>query len=76
METESLTGSQCRAARALLDWSAGQLAERSGASLSSIQRLEAGARVIRPVADALERALEAGGVEFLPGGGVQPKARP
>ncbi len=33
-------GAQIRAARALLDWSAGELAERSGVARMTVQRFE------------------------------------
>lgn len=36
-----ITGTQIRAARALLGWSQSELARRSGASLPTIKRLEA-----------------------------------
>lgn len=65
-----LTGSQMRAARALLGWSANDLAERCGVSYNTIQRAE---RVddmpnmqSRNLA-AIKSALEAGGVEFIDG---------
>jgi transcriptional regulator with XRE-family HTH domain len=66
-----LTGDQLRAARALLRWSAADLAERAGVSLPTVQRLEsaagtAGARV--STVEALEKALEQAGVIFIPEG--------
>lgn len=65
-----LTGSQIRAARALLRWSAHELAERSGISYAALQRAE---RVddmpnmqTRNLL-AIKTTLEAGGVEFVDG---------
>lgn len=65
-----LTGSQIRAARAILKWSAQSLANKSGISYAAIQRAE---RVddmpnmhARNLA-AIKASLEAGGVEFLDG---------
>jgi len=71
----SLTSEQVRAARMLLRWEQKDLAEASGVSLPSIKRLEtqpgelgAQDRTIQ----AIVRALEKAGVEFIPenGGGA------
>jgi transcriptional regulator with XRE-family HTH domain len=63
-----IQSAQIRAARALLDWTARELAERSGVSLATIQRLErqSGIPVSHPrtLAD-LKRAFEEAGVEFI-----------
>jgi transcriptional regulator with XRE-family HTH domain len=59
---------QCRAARALIDWSRESLAEASRVGLRTLVDFERGARKPRDVTlDALRRALEAKGVEFLDG---------
>lgn len=60
-----------RAARALLNWSIGDLAKNSGVSVSSIRRFEGGeAPSIREhTLHAIEVALEKGGVEFNSCGG-------
>jgi transcriptional regulator with XRE-family HTH domain len=66
-----LSGRQIRAARALLGWSAADLAAQSGISQSAIQRAEAVDEVPSmraPNLLALQRALEAGGVIFLAAG--------
>jgi transcriptional regulator with XRE-family HTH domain len=70
-----VTAEQMRAARGLLDWSQSQLAERSGVSLPTIKRMEGAKGPGRSAAenvDAVRRALEAGGIEFIPenGGGA------
>ncbi|WP_245467632.1 MULTISPECIES: helix-turn-helix transcriptional regulator [unclassified Mesorhizobium] len=68
-----LTSAQCRAARALVDWSREMLSERSKVSHRSIVDFERGAREPRVLTkEALARALEAAGVEFIPenGGGA------
>lgn len=69
-----ITGAQIRAARGLLRWSARELAEKSGVSLPTIQRMESVEGVPSASAksvDAIERAMERAGVEFIPenGGG-------
>jgi DNA-binding XRE family transcriptional regulator len=64
------TKAQLRAARALLEWSQAVLAERSGISLPTIKRLEPGDEPMAAAHStvvALERALEAAGVEFTDG---------
>lgn len=66
-----LTGSQIRAARALLKWSGRELAERCGVSYPALQRAEAVDDVpnmqVRNLM-AIKQALEAGGVAFLDAG--------
>jgi transcriptional regulator with XRE-family HTH domain len=71
---------QVKAARALLGWSQDDLARQSGVSYPTVARIEAqdgplGGRV--STAEAIQRALEAGGVEFTNGGrpGVRLAAR-
>lgn len=68
-----ITASQCRAARALIEWSETHLAGASGVDLKVIQCLES--RFRRPSADEQRRirvALEESGVVFIAenGGGV------
>ncbi|HTZ79935.1 MAG TPA: nucleotidyltransferase domain-containing protein [Stellaceae bacterium] len=64
-----LTPETCRAGRALLDLSQAALAERAGVARLTVADFERGAR--RPTAPtlaAIRTALEAAGVDFLPGG--------
>jgi transcriptional regulator with XRE-family HTH domain len=57
---------QCRAARALIDWSREQLAKASKVGLRTIVDFERGAREPREITkDALRRALESAGVIFV-----------
>ncbi|MGC8522833.1 MAG: helix-turn-helix domain-containing protein [Acidibrevibacterium sp.] len=63
-----ITSGQMRAARALLQIDQRQLAELSGLSLPTIQRMEASEGVIRGNIDSLEklvRALKAAGIELI-----------
>jgi transcriptional regulator with XRE-family HTH domain len=68
-----ITAAQLRAARALLGIDQRQLAELSGVSLPTIQRMEASDSVVRGTIDSLTKvvgALEAAGVELLKEGTV------
>ena len=59
----ALTPAQCRAARALLDWTQDDLAERAEVSRGTIRGFEGGQHALqRSTAAAVRRALEAGGV--------------
>jgi transcriptional regulator with XRE-family HTH domain len=74
----SLTPSQCRAARALLDWPQAKLAEVAKVGLSTVKSFEGGRSI--PVHNnlaAIRAALEAAGVEFIPenGGGAGVRLR-
>lgn len=63
---------QIKAARALLDWTQDDLAQAAGLSKPSINTLER--RISNPKMDtmnAIQRALEAAGVEFTEGPGVK-----
>jgi len=65
-----MTPEQCRAARALLDWTQSKLAESAGLELSIVVDFE---RSLREVSAkrirALRAALEEAGVEFIPENG-------
>lgn len=63
-----ITGPQMRAARALLGIDQRQLAQRSGLSLPTIQRMESSGGVIRGNVDSLMKladALVAAGIELI-----------
>jgi transcriptional regulator with XRE-family HTH domain len=70
----SLTPEQSRAARGLLDWSQAQLASQSNLSESTVRDFEKGRRIpsVNNLA-AIQKALEAAGVEFT--NGDQPGVR-
>jgi transcriptional regulator with XRE-family HTH domain len=71
-----ITPAQCRAARALLDWSQQELANHAGVGIVTVHQLEA--RLSRPrraTFDVIRRALEAAGVEFIDENGGGPGVR-
>src|SRR5690606_15874180 len=68
-----LTAAQLRSARALLGIDQRQLAELSGLSVQTIQRMEASDGVVRGNVDSLMKlvaALDAAGVELIAEGAV------
>ena len=78
----AISAEQIRAGRALLQWSAKELADRAGVVIHTVQRLETGkvpvGRATVETIDKITRALEGGGVVLLPDGyGVtlKPEAR-
>jgi transcriptional regulator with XRE-family HTH domain len=60
-------------------WSARELAEAANLGLSTVQRIEAGGTITPANLDAIRRALEEAGIEFIPenggGEGVRLKVR-
>ncbi|BCH22096.1 transcriptional regulator [Mesorhizobium sp. L-8-3] len=69
-----LNAAQIRAARGLVNWTQPELAKQSGLALGTIQRMEkigTGRSSVANV-EAVQRALEAAGVAFIPenGGGA------
>ncbi|MGB8487038.1 MAG: helix-turn-helix transcriptional regulator [Xanthobacteraceae bacterium] len=63
-----ITGAQMRAARALLDIDQRELAQRSGLSLPTIQRMESSGGVVRGNVDSLMKlvdALASAGIELI-----------
>jgi transcriptional regulator with XRE-family HTH domain len=68
-----ITAEQCRAARALLGWSQQQLANISEIGVVTVHQLEAGtSEPRRATLQAIKRAFETAGVEFIEenGGGL------
>jgi hypothetical protein len=80
MNDRALTSAQIRAARALIRWSAEELALHSSVSVATIRRAELrDEETAMTVANdlAIRRALEAAGVEFINenGGGAGVRLR-
>jgi hypothetical protein len=78
MRPKPLTSAQIRAARALLDWSAEELAREAALGLATIRRAENSQNGTTMTAAndlAVRRALEAAGVEFLDENGGGPGVR-
>jgi transcriptional regulator with XRE-family HTH domain len=72
-----ISAAQCRSARTLLSWSVSKLASAASVSESAIDdfELERGPPD-GPTADAIRRAFEDVGVEFLPDDDVRLRADP
>jgi transcriptional regulator with XRE-family HTH domain len=69
---------QVRAARALIRWEQKDLALASGVSLPTIKRLETKPGLLTahgPTLEALRRALEGAGIQFIPENGGGPGVR-
>jgi hypothetical protein len=64
-----ITGAQVRAAKALLDWSGTELANKANVAISTIRRVEGCHGLLESasvkVLQSLKSALEDGGVEFI-----------
>ncbi len=71
-----ITPAQCRAARALLNWSQQELAKNAAVGIVTVHQLEAGlSEPRRATLDVIRRALEAAGVEFIDQNGGGPGVR-
>jgi hypothetical protein len=78
MQREKLFSSQIRAARALLRWSAAELAQASALGANTIRRAEVADDATSLTAAnelAVRRALESAGVEFIDENGGGPGVR-
>lgn len=67
-----ITADQCRAARALLNWTQEELSKRVSISAVSLRAFERGGDMRDSNKKLLQLALEAAGVQFIPenGGGA------
>jgi ribosome-binding protein aMBF1 (putative translation factor) len=80
MKKSALTSAQIRAARALLRWSAADLAREAALGANTVRRAEVAEKATSLTAAneiAIRRALENGGVEFIDenGGGAGVRLR-
>ena len=78
MSSKPLTSAQIRAARALIRWSAQELATKTEVGVTTIRRAELTARatkLTRVNDQAIRRVLEAAGVEFVDADGGGPGVR-
>lgn len=66
-----LTAQQIRAARAFLDWSQTELAEKSLVSVRTVKRVEAGGPTIPAVDRALRHVFESEGLVFISDKGME-----
>src|SRR5437762_14356969 len=64
---------QVKMARAAVGWGVRELAKRAGLTANTVTRIENGADAKQSTIDALQRALEAAGIEFT--NGDQPGVR-
>jgi transcriptional regulator with XRE-family HTH domain len=64
---------QLRMARAAVGWGVRELAKMAGVNANTVTRIENGADAKQSTMDALQRALEAAGIEFT--NGEQPGVR-
>lgn len=74
----AITGAQIRAARALIRWTAADLARAADLGIMTIRRAEAVDGVVGTTAanaNAIRAALEAAGVEFIERNGGGPGVR-
>ena len=62
-----MTSAQIRAARALLNWTIQELAEKVGVDHNTIAQIEAGRYASDETLAIIRRVLEAAGVEFTNG---------
>jgi hypothetical protein len=78
MKSPSLSSAQIRAARALLRWSAVDLARQSSLGVNTIRRAEIAEKETSLTAAnelAVRRALESAGIEFIDENGSGPGVR-
>jgi hypothetical protein len=78
MEFRALTSAQIRAARALIRWSAEDLARESAVSVTTIRRAEVMDKetaMTNANDRAVRRALESAGIEFIDENGSGPGVR-
>jgi ribosome-binding protein aMBF1 (putative translation factor) len=70
-----LTVEQCRAGRALLDWSAADLASTAGLSVITVKRFEGGQNIASSSSAKIADTLIAAGVILIEDGEASPSGR-
>ncbi|AWN43575.1 helix-turn-helix domain-containing protein [Methylobacterium durans] len=76
LDKRPISTGQCRAARALLDWSREDLAREGKVSRAAIADFETNKRQVRErTTDDLREALETAGIDFIPQNGGGPGVR-
>ena len=66
---------QCRMARAALGWGVRELAAAAKVSVDTVARFERGDELKERTVEAIQRVLEAGGIEFIDENGGGPGLR-
>ncbi len=66
---------QCQMARAALGWGVRELAAKAKVSVDTLARFERGEALKERTIEAIQHALEAAGIEFIPENGGGPGAR-
>ena len=66
---------QCRMARAAVGWGVRDLAAAAKVSIDTVARFERGDELKERTVEAMQRALEAAGIEFINGNGGGPGVR-
>lgn len=67
-----LTVAQCRAARALLGWTAAEVATAAGIGIMTVKRFEGGQKMNTASIAKLKAALEEAGIRFIAAGDSSP----
>ncbi|WP_342658274.1 helix-turn-helix transcriptional regulator [Sphingomonas sp. NY01] len=70
-----VTVEQCRAGRALLNWSAAQLASAAELSVITVKRFEGGQNIASPSLAKIAETLTAAGVILIEDGAASPSGR-
>jgi hypothetical protein len=70
-----ITSAQCRAGRALVDWSQQQLADAARVGVVTVRQFEGGGTPRNATLDVIQRALESAGVVFIAENGGGPGVR-
>jgi DNA-binding XRE family transcriptional regulator len=72
-----ISPAQCRAARGLLDWTQGELAEKAGVGVVTVRQFEGGkTQPLYATLVVLKSTFEDAGIEFLNGTGPGVRMRP